>query len=149
MRHRVRPIYSPKREKLRRRCSRALSIFVFSFSFFFHDEKSTKFGLFTLLKAASMTSISRATRNIFGSVPMIAVHCHRVYLVLYFPSRLCVSFSFLSGKLLLEETTREQKFRAIFLSPFSAAFARLKCLNRLQYHSTPESVDKYRLDIIE
>ena len=41
-----------------------------------------------------MTSISRATHNIFGSVPMIATHCHRVYLVLYFPSRLCVSFSF-------------------------------------------------------
>jgi hypothetical protein len=49
------------------------------------------------------------------------------------------------------DETKSKKFRAIFLSPFSAAFGRLKCLNlnRLQHFSTPESIDKYLLHIIE
>ena len=42
-----------------------------------------------------MTSISRDTRNIVGSFPMIYVNCHHVHLVLYFPWRLCVSLGFL------------------------------------------------------
>ena len=48
-----------------------------------------KFVFFKSLKTASMTSISRDTRNIFGSFPMIYVNCHHVHLVLYFPWRLC------------------------------------------------------------
>ena len=73
-----------------------------------------------------MTSISRATRNIFGSVPMLAVHCHRVYLVLYFPSRLCVSFSIFKWQIVIGRMRQREKNKsAIFLSPFSTAFARL------------------------
>ena len=47
--HRVRPTYSPKRKKIRRLCSRAMSIFLFSFSSFFHDENYGKIVFFTLL----------------------------------------------------------------------------------------------------